>query len=167
MDRKKIILVAVLILTVFGSIGAKAHKAYRRLISSRGSNESAAEVSGSVNQSAGIPTINSAPAASPVDIQALSEQINRAAAQDQDLDGLSDSEEKKYGTSATSSDSDTDGLLDKDEVLIYQTNPLKADTDGDGKNDGYEVRRNSNPLGEGRLLIPSATSSLKTTTTIQ
>jgi hypothetical protein len=36
--------------------------------------------------------------------------------------------------------------LYNDEIKNFKTNPLKADTDGDGKKDGYEVRRGMNPL---------------------
>lgn len=37
-------------------------------------------------------------------------------------------------------DSDGDGLLNADEVAVYQTDPFNSDTDGDGLNDGAEVR---------------------------
>lgn len=69
---------------------------------------------------------------------------------DKDLDGLTDQEETKYGTSSTSPDTDKDGLLDGDEINIYKTNPLKADTDGDGYADGVEVRNGYNPNGAGK-----------------
>lgn len=64
---------------------------------------------------------------------------------DKDMDGLADTEEAKYGTSPTSSDTDGDGISDKVEITNYRTNPLKADTDGDGYNDGDEVRHYMNP----------------------
>jgi len=70
---------------------------------------------------------------------------------DKDFDGIPDVDEKKYGTSVTSSDTDEDGLLDEAEINTYKTNPLKADTDGDGYSDGYEVRRGFNPKGTGTL----------------
>ena len=38
-----------------------------------------------------------------------------------------------------------DGLPDFDEVIVHGTNPLVADTDGDGFTDGDEVSRNMNP----------------------
>lgn len=38
-------------------------------------------------------------------------------------------------------DSDNDGLLDEDEVKIYNTDPTNPDTDGDGLRDGDEVER--------------------------
>jgi len=47
-------------------------------------------------------------------------------------------------------DSDEDGLSDQDE-RHYGTNRLDPDTDGDGFDDGTEVKNGFNPLGEGRL----------------
>lgn len=70
---------------------------------------------------------------------------------DSDLDGISNEEETRLGTNLVSVDSDSDGLLDKDEIEIWKTDPLKADTDGDGHADGYEVRRGYNPLGAGKI----------------
>lgn len=49
------------------------------------------------------------------------------------------------------SDSDSDGLSDFEETNMYKTNPFKADSDGDGYNDGIEVKYGFNPNGEGRL----------------
>ena len=43
-------------------------------------------------------------------------------------------------------DSDADGLSDSDEINIYSTDPLNADTDGDGAVDGLEVAYGSDPL---------------------
>ncbi|MFH0955746.1 MAG: Ig-like domain-containing protein, partial [Candidatus Falkowbacteria bacterium] len=47
-------------------------------------------------------------------------------------------------------DSDQDGLPDDMETRLG-TDPLKADTDGDGYDDGVEVKNNYNPSGEGNL----------------
>lgn len=44
-------------------------------------------------------------------------------------------------------DFDGDGLSNWDEIHIYQTNPLKLDTDGDGMPDGWEVLYGLDPLG--------------------
>jgi hypothetical protein len=47
-------------------------------------------------------------------------------------------------------DSDSDGLIDIDEIF-YLTNPFSPDTDGDGVLDGKEIRLMQNPLGTGDL----------------
>lgn len=43
-------------------------------------------------------------------------------------------------------DSDNDGVADEDEIKIYQTDPNKADTDGDGFNDWSELNNGFSPL---------------------
>ena len=43
-------------------------------------------------------------------------------------------------------DDDGDRLTDEEEVTTYQTNPLAADSDEDGMDDGWEVRFSLNPL---------------------
>jgi len=43
-------------------------------------------------------------------------------------------------------DTDRDDLPDLDEFDTHGTNPLDADTDGDGMSDGWEVANNLNPL---------------------
>jgi len=43
-------------------------------------------------------------------------------------------------------DSDQDGLSDSAETQVYQTDPHKADTDGDGVPDGQEIVEGTNPL---------------------
>ncbi|MBI2037869.1 MAG: hypothetical protein HYT15_02970 [Candidatus Magasanikbacteria bacterium] len=85
--------------------------------------------------------------------QEFDEMIKQTAASDQDLDGLPDTEESKYKTNPLSSDTDNDGLTDWQEIFIYETDPLKSDTDNDSYADGYEVRRDFNPKGAGRLQI--------------
>lgn len=45
-------------------------------------------------------------------------------------------------------DSDLDGLSDADEVSIYKTNPLLADTDNDGYPDGVEIKNGYAPLNK-------------------
>ncbi len=72
---------------------------------------------------------------------------------DQDLDGLSDTEEKQLGTNPGLVDTDNDGLLDKDEVQIYKTNPVKKDSDGDGYLDGYEVKRGFSPIDKNSHVV--------------
>ncbi len=58
---------------------------------------------------------------------------------DSDNDGLTNAEEKKYGTKPLEADSDSDGLLDGEEVNILNTNPINKDSDNDGVEDGIEV----------------------------
>jgi len=70
---------------------------------------------------------------------------------DSDRDGLTDAEENELGTDSNSPDTDQDQLFDLEEVRVYQTDPLNPDSDGDGYNDGKEVRDGYDPLGPGRL----------------
>lgn len=58
---------------------------------------------------------------------------------DADGDGLLNKEEKELGTDKKNPDTDGDGLNDGPEVKQYNTNPTKADSDGDGLTDGEEV----------------------------
>lgn len=46
---------------------------------------------------------------------------------DSDDDGINDITENGYGTDAFSTDTDDDGISDNDEVLVYNSNPLKAE----------------------------------------
>jgi hypothetical protein len=67
------------------------------------------------------------------------------AAKDQDLDGLTNLEEYQKGTTLDKPDTDGDGINDGAEVKRTvngqpaATDPLKADTDGDGLSDGVET----------------------------
>lgn len=67
---------------------------------------------------------------------------------DSDSDGLMNYLEFKHGTNPTVADSDSDGLLDGDEVLNYGSDPLNPDTDGDGLSDGVEADAGTNLLNE-------------------
>ena len=49
-----------------------------------------------------------------------------------DHDGLSSYSEKYLGTQSLIFDTDNDGLDDREEYVVFQTNPLVADTDLDG-----------------------------------
>ena len=55
---------------------------------------------------------------------------------DTDRDGLSDEMEAEMGTNSGSADTDGDSLSDYAEAIKYKTNPLAADSDGDGTPDG-------------------------------
>ena len=50
-------------------------------------------------------------------------------------------------------DTDCDGLVDAREILIYRTNPVLSDSDGDGVPDGAEVRRGTDPNSGGPSFI--------------
>ena len=47
--------------------------------------------------------------------------------------------EKEIGTDPQKADTDGDGLNDGAEVIVNKTDPQKADTDNDGLSDGDEV----------------------------
>lgn len=66
--------------------------------------------------------------------------------EDPDNDRLTNIQESNYGTNMTLRDTDFDTLSDYDEVTVYGTDPLNPDTDGDGVNDGTEIKLGSNPL---------------------
>ena len=69
-----------------------------------------------------------------------------SANQDSDNDGISDQDEiLRTGTDPKKADTDGDGLNDGVEV-IYRMNPLDADMDHDGVNDGQEVAQGSDPF---------------------
>jgi len=70
---------------------------------------------------------------------------------DSDNDGLNDISEKAAGTNINVIDTDNDNLSDYEEVNIYKTNPLSADSDGDSYIDGEEVKNGYNPNGAGKL----------------
>jgi Tol biopolymer transport system component len=76
---------------------------------------------------------------------------------DPDGDGLPNDREAALGTDPLLPDTDSDRLLDREEVETYQTNPLLADTDADRLSDGDEVQthltdpRNPDMDGDGRL----------------
>lgn len=80
------------------------------------------------------------------------EVVEVASPPDADADGVSDTDETALGTKIDNADSDADGLSDYDEIRIYTTNPLRADTDQDGFDDGEEVSGGFNPNGNGPLL---------------
>lgn len=68
-------------------------------------------------------------------------------APDSDNDGLSDPREKELGTDPNVTDTDGDGLDDGEEVKTYSSDPLDVDTDGDGLEDGEEANQvGTNPV---------------------
>ena len=86
-----------------------------------------------------------------VELSALNKAVAEAKKTDADQDGISNDEENKLGTNSAEPDSDHDGILDYDEINLYKSDPIKADTDTDGNKDGYEVLRGYSPTGPGKL----------------
>jgi len=82
-------------------------------------------------------------------VKELSDRIRIMA--DTDGDGLSDYQEKLYGTKSNNPDSDGDGISDYEEIKIYQTDPNNPDSDGDGVPDGEAIKQGKNPRGGGYL----------------
>ncbi len=71
--------------------------------------------------------------------------IQMEVSDDPDGDGLSNDQEAALGTEPLRADTDGDGLADGDEVNVYHTNPLRKDSDGDGMNDDKEIACGTNP----------------------
>jgi len=65
--------------------------------------------------------------------------VNGYGASDKDGDGLTKREEQEIGTDPNNPDSDGDGLQDGEEVRVYITDPLNPDSDADALKDGAEV----------------------------
>lgn len=82
----------------------------------------------------------------------VTEQVEKKVVTDTDGDGLTDDQEREYGTSPIKIDTDNDGLTDREEKNIYNTKPTVSDTDGDGFLDGEEVKNFFNPNGPGTLV---------------
>ena len=100
-------------------------------------------------QTSGLPTGQAGTVSTSASIPAQSnnDQILFGQAVDSDKDGLDNAREKEIGTDPQKADTDGDGLNDGDEVTVYKTSPLVSDTDGDGLSDGDEVLIwHSNPL---------------------
>ena len=80
---------------------------------------------------------------------------------DTDNDGLLDHVEEQLGTNLEKPDTDDDGLSDFAEVKNHKTNPLLADSDGDGLPDGVELLEGFDPLvgteaADGSLTVHTA-----------
>lgn len=65
--------------------------------------------------------------------------------EDNDGDGLINSQEIELGTSPWNIDTDSDGVNDAQELELG-TNPCEKDTDGDGVDDGAELELGTDPL---------------------
>lgn len=67
------------------------------------------------------------------------------AQEDADGDGINNLKEQSIGTNPAYYDTDHDLLSDYDELYKYHTDPLKADTDDDGVDDGTEIKNGTDP----------------------
>jgi hypothetical protein len=65
--------------------------------------------------------------------------------EDSDSDGLTNSEEIRYGVNPVNNDTDNDKLSDYEELFTYNTDPNLEDTDGDTISDYDEVMLGINP----------------------
>ncbi len=70
------------------------------------------------------------------------------ADEDYDEDGLTNIKEQDIGTRPNIKDTDRDDINDYDEVYTYKLNPVNPDTDGDGLEDGDELKLGFDPLKE-------------------
>ena len=80
------------------------------------------------------------PTGFPLDTEAFEEELKNTAS---DIDGLTRYEKKQMGLNwRDGSDTDHDGLTDKEEIEVYHSDPLKSSTAGDLYTDGYKVEHN-------------------------
>lgn len=152
---KKAIVVVVLVLVIGGALAAAGWYGYNTFLAVPQDGLPA------VNTGAGNPAVNqpavnvNEPAVNtnqPQGNQNANLNAEPAAPVDSDQDGLTDEEERMYGTNANNPDTDGDGLTDRDEVKVFKTDPNNPDTDGDTYLDGAEIRGGYDPKGPGKLL---------------
>ncbi|MCR5212516.1 MAG: thrombospondin type 3 repeat-containing protein [Lachnospiraceae bacterium] len=75
-----------------------------------------------------------------IDTTLLDKRYKELAAEPSDIEGMTKADKVNAGLSPDdNSDTDMDGLSDKDEILVYGTDPLKASTAGDMYFDGEKV----------------------------
>lgn len=76
------------------------------------------------------------------EVQSLNEYMKTKRDTPSDIEGMSQYDKYKMGLNyEDGSDSDFDGLTDKEEIEVYNTDPLKASTSGDLYTDGYKVQQ--------------------------
>lgn len=69
------------------------------------------------------------------------------------------SQAKEINYSGPVKDSDYDGLTDQGETQLYNTDPLKADSDGDGYLDGAEILAGTDPTDKSNALTPTPSAA--------
>lgn len=151
-DSKKFMLIGGIVLVVIIVLSG-GYYAYSKFFASNGNIEpvSDADVNDAdINNEENTNIINEDNNEQPV-IPEEPKPVPPPKPKDTDRDGLPDEEEIKLGTNINSPDSDSDGLFDREEVVVYKTDPLNPDTDGDGFMDGEEVQEGYNPKGAGKL----------------
>ncbi len=152
-EKNKKIIILILIIIAFIIIGVGGFFTYKTFFSNN--NEEIYEENLLDDQNLKIDEINSQDGQNKKIINNNSELknkiINTDMNKDTDEDGLTDKEEKVFGTDINNIDSDNDGLHDREEVKVYKTDPLNPDTDGDTYLDGDEVKNGYNPKGSGKL----------------
>ncbi len=117
-----------------------------------------------------IPIAHISPSSIPPTVSPVTSYNPTNEVGDPDNDGLTNAEERFYGTDPTKADTDGDGYLDGEEVRngynpkgpgkldsdndgfpdpderAFGTDPFNPDTDGDGYLDGDEIKHGHNPL---------------------
>lgn len=158
---KKIFMIGGLVILGGGVLSAGAYYGYT-VVAKNLSSKTVTNVNNGINNTNtnqpttgnNVPVNVNAPAVSPnANANPVVNQAQVPEAQlDTDKDGLTDSEEKLYGTDPNKADTDNDGLTDRDEVKVFKTDPNNPDTDGDSFIDGKEVKSGYDPKGPGKLL---------------
>jgi len=161
------ILMFILFAVIFGGIGFGGWYLYENFVNkksgdnlAKNTDQSSKVTSSTQNNSNTLPTETSSTAVSSTIVTTgmNNDQILFGQPVDSDKDGLDDQREKEIGTDPMNADSDLDGINDGDEILIYHTDPMNADSDGDGYKDGEEVSHGYSPLGPGKLITVSSTA---------
>src|SRR3989344_5282694 len=156
--KSKIFVIILLVVIFLGILGAAAYFILKELNRSVGT-----DVNSNMNSVNADLNLANTPSANGISENANVEPSLNAASNepvatptpiivDMDYDGLSDADEKMYGTDPAIVDTDSDGLSDRDEVKVWKTDPLNPDSDGDGYKDGEEVQNKYDPLGSGKLI---------------